>query len=120
MALYQNGDESAFKELYSRHSAKIYAYLKKRLRKEEIVKDTYQEVFMKINLFHPLVWTETETKKTSERIVNSGKGVERGRVWWIGGKKGVNKWKIHKNGKIKVFNKEVRRGGEITMGWKFE
>ena len=49
MALYQNGDESAFKELYTRHSSKIYAYLKKRLRKEEIVKDTYQEVFMKIH-----------------------------------------------------------------------
>lgn len=49
MVLYQNGDESAFKVLYSRHSSKIYAYLKKRLRKEEFVKDTYQEVFMKIH-----------------------------------------------------------------------
>ena len=49
MVLYQNGNESAFKVLYSRHSAKIYGYLKKRMKKEELVKDAYQDVFIKIH-----------------------------------------------------------------------
>lgn len=72
MVLYQNGDESAFKELYSRHSTKIYAYLKKRLRKEEFVKDTYQEVFIKMHKskhlynrsFPVLPWLFTITNST--------------------------------------------------------
>lgn len=49
MVQYQNGDESAFTELYARHSKKIYAYLKKRIRQEELVSDTYQDVFIKIH-----------------------------------------------------------------------
>lgn len=72
MVLYQNGDESAFKALYFRHSSKIYAYLKKRFSQEEFVKDTFQEVFMKIHKskhlynrsFPVLPWLFTITNST--------------------------------------------------------
>ncbi len=49
MVLYQNGDEAAFSEIYTRHSKKVYAYLRKRLYQEELVNDTYQDVFIKIH-----------------------------------------------------------------------
>ncbi len=49
MVLYQNGDEMAFQELYARHSKKVYAYLRKRIRQEELVNDTYQDVFIKVH-----------------------------------------------------------------------
>ena len=49
MQLYQNGDEKAFTKLYARHSAKVYAYLIKRLRNKEFANDIYQEVFIKIH-----------------------------------------------------------------------
>ena len=49
MVLYQNGDETAFSEIYARHSKKVYAFLRKRLHQEELVNDTYQDVFVKIH-----------------------------------------------------------------------
>ncbi|MEQ1723467.1 MAG: RNA polymerase sigma factor [Pseudobdellovibrio sp.] len=49
MKLYQNGDEEAFKVLYSRHSSKIYGFLKKRLNSNDKVPEVYQEVFIKIH-----------------------------------------------------------------------
>jgi len=47
--MYQNGNENAFRILYDRHSAKIYGYLKKRIKKVEEVNDIFQEVFIKIH-----------------------------------------------------------------------
>jgi RNA polymerase sigma factor (sigma-70 family) len=49
MAKYQEGSEDAFKALYSRHSSKIYGYLKSRVRSEQEVTDLFQEVFVKIH-----------------------------------------------------------------------
>ena len=49
MRLYQSGSEPAFKVLYSRHSGKIYGFLKARLKSEEQVRDVFQEVFIKIH-----------------------------------------------------------------------
>ncbi len=49
MAMYQNGAENAFQVLYSRHSSKIYGFLKNRIQQAEKVSDIYQEVFIKIH-----------------------------------------------------------------------
>lgn len=49
MASYQEGSEEAFKELYKRHSGKIYGYLKSKVKSEQQASDLYQEVFMKIH-----------------------------------------------------------------------
>ena len=49
MTSYQEGSEEAFKALYSRHSGKIYGYLKSRVRSEQEVTDLFQEVFIKIH-----------------------------------------------------------------------
>ena len=49
MLLYQNGTKNAFQILYSRHSSKVYGFLKSRIRQAEKVTDIYQEVFIKIH-----------------------------------------------------------------------
>ncbi len=49
MTQYQNGSESAFNILYSRHSSKVYGYLKSRVKQVEVVAEMYQEVFIKIH-----------------------------------------------------------------------
>lgn len=70
MALYQKGDEGAFKALYERHSSKVFGFLKSRIWNEQKVNDVYQEVFIKIhkskhlyNASLPLLpWIFTVTK----------------------------------------------------------
>lgn len=70
MKLYQNADEAAFKELYSRHSSKIYGFIQSRVRNKEKVAEIYQEVFIKIhkskllykNSLPLLPWIFTVTK----------------------------------------------------------
>ncbi len=49
MKLYQDGNDSAFKILYERHSPKIYGFLSKRIRQKEKVAEIYQDVFIKIH-----------------------------------------------------------------------
>ncbi len=49
MALYQEGSAEAFKELYSRHSGKIFGYLKSRTDSLQEATDLFQEVFVKIH-----------------------------------------------------------------------
>jgi RNA polymerase sigma-70 factor (ECF subfamily) len=49
MALYQEGSEDAFKVLYSRHSGKIFGYLKSRTSSAQEATDLFQEVFVKIH-----------------------------------------------------------------------
>ena len=70
MILYQNGVEDAFHILYQRHSAKIFGFIKSRIRTSERSQDVFQEVFMKIhkskhlyNKSHPVLpWLFTITK----------------------------------------------------------
>lgn len=49
MKLYQNGEDSAFRVLYDRHSSKVYGFLNKRIRDKEKVAEIYQEVFIKLH-----------------------------------------------------------------------
>lgn len=49
MALYQEGSEEAFKALYSRHSGKVFGYLKARTKSGQEASDLFQEVFVKIH-----------------------------------------------------------------------
>lgn len=70
MKLYQNGDEAAFKELYWRHSPKIYGFIQSRVRNKEKIAEIYQEIFIKIhkskslynNSLPLLPWIFTVTK----------------------------------------------------------
>ncbi len=70
MVMYQNGAENAFAELYSRHSSKIYGFLKSRIYQVEKIADIYQEVFIKMHRskhlydksFPVLPWIFTITK----------------------------------------------------------
>ena len=49
MKLYQNGEDSAFRVLYERHSSKVYGFLSKRIRDKEKVAEIYQDVFIKLH-----------------------------------------------------------------------
>lgn len=49
MAAYQDGSEEAFKALYTRHSGKVFGYLKLRVHSEQEATDLFQEVFVKIH-----------------------------------------------------------------------
>lgn len=49
MVLYQGGSEEAFKVLFSRHSGKVYGYLRSRTHSEQEAADLFQEVFVKIH-----------------------------------------------------------------------
>lgn len=49
MELYAQGNEVAFNELYRRHSPKVYGYLRKRVKQESLVEETFQLVFLKLH-----------------------------------------------------------------------
>lgn len=49
MAAYQKGTEDAFRILYSRHSGKVYGYLRSKCLSEQEASDLFQEVFVKIH-----------------------------------------------------------------------
>jgi RNA polymerase sigma-70 factor (ECF subfamily) len=49
MEAYLTGDESAFAQLYQRHSGKIYAFLRKKLDSREEVDEVFQKVFLKLH-----------------------------------------------------------------------
>ncbi len=49
MVLYQDGDLGAFEELYNRYTSKVYAYLRKRLQRNDAVEDLFQKVFLKVH-----------------------------------------------------------------------
>lgn len=70
MLLYQNGSEEAFRTLYSRHSSKIFGFIKSRMKNQQEAQELFQEVFVKIhrskhlyNSSFPLLpWIFTVTK----------------------------------------------------------
>lgn len=70
MLLYQNGSEEAFQALYSRHSSKIFGFIKSRIKNREEAQELFQEVFVKIHkskhlynrTFPFLPWIFTVTK----------------------------------------------------------
>lgn len=49
MALYINGDESAFRELFGRYRHRVYGYLSKRVRDQKLVEDLFQNVFFNLH-----------------------------------------------------------------------
>ncbi len=49
MLAYQKGDSKAFYELYSRHSPRVYGYLKKRLIRKEERDEVFQKIFLKFH-----------------------------------------------------------------------
>lgn len=70
MVLYQQDQMEAFNVLYARHSAKVYGYLRKRIRNAAEAGDVFQAVFMKVHRsrslynsnFPFLPWLFTVTK----------------------------------------------------------
>jgi len=49
MLLYQNGEEAAFNELYSRYKGKVYGYLMCRLNNKAAADEVYQNIFLKLH-----------------------------------------------------------------------
>jgi RNA polymerase sigma-70 factor (ECF subfamily) len=49
MRAYQLGDESAFKELYSRHAPRVLSFVKKRLGPGPQANDVFQSTFLKLH-----------------------------------------------------------------------
>ncbi len=49
MVRYQQGETAAFSELYSRHSGKVFGYLKKHLSQAQAADDLLQIVFLKLH-----------------------------------------------------------------------
>ena len=49
MARYLRGEDSAFELLYQKHSGKVYAYLKKKLKSSEEVEELFQSAFLKFH-----------------------------------------------------------------------
>ncbi|MCX6112651.1 MAG: sigma-70 family RNA polymerase sigma factor [Proteobacteria bacterium] len=49
MLLYQNGDEAAFNELYTRYKGKVYGYLICRLNNNAVADEVYQNIFLKLH-----------------------------------------------------------------------
>ncbi|MBL6990417.1 MAG: sigma-70 family RNA polymerase sigma factor [Bacteriovoracaceae bacterium] len=47
---YQNGDFGAFDAIYDRHKAKVYAYIRSKLKAQNI-DEVFQEVFLKFHRF---------------------------------------------------------------------
>lgn len=49
MVAYQLGEAEAFEELYSRHSAKVLGYLRKKVKSEALARDIFQSTFLKLH-----------------------------------------------------------------------
>lgn len=49
MSAYQQGDASAFDELYRRYSAKVYGYLSSKIPERSIRDDIFQATFLKLH-----------------------------------------------------------------------
>ena len=49
MRMYQDGQMEAFETLYSRHSGRLYGFLRKRLRDRDAIDDVYQQTFLKLH-----------------------------------------------------------------------
>lgn len=49
MSEYQLGSENAFSVLYARHSGKVLAFIRKRIKDTQKVSEVYQEVFVKMH-----------------------------------------------------------------------
>jgi len=49
MRRYQEGDSAAFELLYQRYSAKVYGYLRKKLKTEVEADEVFQNVFLKFH-----------------------------------------------------------------------
>ena len=49
MRAYLGGDERAFETLYRRHSARVYGYLRRKLRDRALVDEVFQGVFLKLH-----------------------------------------------------------------------
>lgn len=49
MLAYQLGDENAFRELYSRHSARVLGFLRKKMRNDVKANDIFQSTFLKLH-----------------------------------------------------------------------
>lgn len=51
MMLYQQGEYGAFRELYLRHSGRVYGYLKKKMFQPGEAEDVLQQVFLKFHQY---------------------------------------------------------------------
>jgi RNA polymerase sigma factor (sigma-70 family) len=49
MIAYQLGEADAFEVLYSRHSAKVLGYLRKKVKSEALARDIFQATFLKLH-----------------------------------------------------------------------
>jgi RNA polymerase sigma factor (sigma-70 family) len=54
MRRYQQGDEQAFNELFSRYSPRVFGFLQKRVGNHEDLHDLFQNVFIKLHRSRPL------------------------------------------------------------------
>jgi RNA polymerase sigma factor (sigma-70 family) len=54
MRRYQQGDEQAFNELFSRYSPRVFGFLQKRVGNHEDLHDLFQNVFTKLHRSRPL------------------------------------------------------------------
>jgi RNA polymerase sigma-70 factor (ECF subfamily) len=48
LALYQKGDEEAFKEIVSRYKNPLYGFLRRFLNQQDLVEDVFQETFLQL------------------------------------------------------------------------
>jgi RNA polymerase sigma-70 factor (ECF subfamily) len=48
LALYQKGDEEAFKELVSRYKNPLYGFLRRFLNQQDLVEDVFQDTFLQL------------------------------------------------------------------------
>jgi RNA polymerase sigma-70 factor, ECF subfamily len=49
MLAYCDGDESAFEELYLRYRERVYFYIRRFVRREDLVEEIYQEAFVRLH-----------------------------------------------------------------------
>lgn len=49
MVAYQLGDENAFRELYERHSARVYGFIRSKIQNEALALDIFQAFFLKLH-----------------------------------------------------------------------
>jgi RNA polymerase sigma-70 factor, ECF subfamily len=71
MIRYQGGDETAFEEIYSRYSKKIYGFIMRRLTNPDTSAELFQETFLRLHRGRDLYRPEMPFKPWLYTIANN-------------------------------------------------
>ena len=97
MLRVQDGDQSAYRELFERHHARVYGYLLRRMQDRQVADDLFQETFLSVyrarHTWHAgRPFLHQQAKDRESRVLGQGRQTDDGG------------FELHGSKPIEVFN----------------